>query len=74
MPSTADAKAGLYLPGHPMSREQTLMQIVSALEYLKGHALQVGEAEVAALIGATFDACLDSYVETMRQELMARMQ
>ncbi|MDC7684897.1 hypothetical protein PQU92_16555 [Asticcacaulis sp. BYS171W] len=54
------------LPGEAADREQTLLHIVSTLEHLKSRAEQVGEREVAELIGATFTLCLNTYAANKR--------
>ncbi|ESQ77941.1 hypothetical protein [Asticcacaulis sp. YBE204] len=56
----------LSVAGEGADREQTLLHIVSTLEHLKARAEQVGEQEVAELIGATFTLCLNTYAANKR--------
>ncbi|WAC46937.1 hypothetical protein OVA03_09440 [Asticcacaulis sp. SL142] len=54
--------------------EQTIHNVIAALDYIKSIAEAEGETEVAELIGATFTICLNTYSLTKRLQLREKIE
>jgi hypothetical protein len=54
--------------------EQTIHNVIAALDYIKSIAEAEGETEVAELIGATFTICLNTYSLTKRMQLREQIE
>ncbi|WKL58673.1 hypothetical protein Q1W73_06720 [Asticcacaulis sp. ZE23SCel15] len=54
--------------------EQTIHNVIAALDYIKSIAEAEGETEVAELIGATFTICLNTYSLAKRMQLREQIE